>query len=103
MSGGPKEDAYDELISPLMGRIIEICKAHGINAFATFALDEREPRDPLMCTTSLPLDDADARGFGLVKACCRLVYEPAPFVALTITTKRPEDQEPIDQRPEVKR
>jgi len=56
------EPIYDEQISPLMERIITICKEHGIPMVATFQLNDI-PDDyegdngdigPTYCTTSLP-------------------------------------------------
>lgn len=92
---GPKESAYDEHISPLIGKVIELCKAHGINAAMTFALDHRGEEsdtvegmdEPLYCTTVLPVDESDAKGYRRVNDCRRVMYPPAPFVALTITTR----------------
>lgn len=52
-----KEDVYDEQISPLMTKVIEICKEHDIGAVMAFELDNdgtEEDPDYLHCTTSLP-------------------------------------------------
>jgi len=46
------EEVYDERISPLMARIIEICTEHGIPMLATF---EYAPGD--LCTSRIPVDD----------------------------------------------
>ncbi len=52
---GPRERAYDELISPLMGQIIKICKEHGVPIVASFELDMNPESaaedDPLCCST----------------------------------------------------
>lgn len=47
-----KEQIYDAEINPLMAKIIEICKAHGIAMLATFATPTEEEAD-LCCTTIL--------------------------------------------------
>ena len=49
-----REEIYDELIFPLMDRIIDICVKNNIPALATFELDvddPNEPENPLNCTT----------------------------------------------------
>lgn len=53
MSNTPKEDIYDEQISPLMSQIIEICKENDIAIAATFELDQNpdDPDDYLHCST----------------------------------------------------
>jgi hypothetical protein len=50
-----KEAVYDELVSPLMARIIGICKEHVIPLVAEFqyAVDEE---GPCYCTTVVPFD-----------------------------------------------
>lgn len=48
-----KEEIYDEQISPLMRRIIEVCKEHGIAMMADFAIPTEED-EGLRCTTLLP-------------------------------------------------
>lgn len=86
---GPKEDAYDEHIAPLVGEIIALCKAHGINAFATFALDPDEDDKPLMCTTCLPIDKGDEHGYALTQKLLDVARPRAQFAAFTITTSKP--------------
>lgn len=44
-----KENTYDNEISPLMAKVIDICKANSIGMVATFDLD-----DDLCCTSSIP-------------------------------------------------
>ncbi|MGU2439533.1 hypothetical protein ACTXHA_03945 [Burkholderia cenocepacia] len=47
-----KEQVYDEQISPLMGQILAICKAHKIAMLASFSIPTDE--DPeLACTSAL--------------------------------------------------
>ena len=60
----PKEAIYDEQIAPLMRQIIAICKQGGINAFAEFSLGyDKEADQTLFCTTALPLDESDGKGW----------------------------------------
>jgi hypothetical protein len=64
---GPRERAYDEEINPLMAEIIRVCKQHGIPMFASFELDQRpdrDPDDPLMCTTALLGEDNGFTSYG---------------------------------------
>ena len=75
-----KESVYDDLISPLMSQIIEICKGNGIAAFATFALD-----GDLECTTCLP--DETGTFPDDIQECVRIVYRKPEFFAFTITEK----------------
>lgn len=53
--GKNTEVIYDEQISPLMTKIIKICKENKIPTFCTFQLTERnDEEDALFCTTNLP-------------------------------------------------
>jgi len=63
-----KEKIYDEQISPMMTKIIEICKEHNIPTFCTFGLDEDTEADltdkdgnlpTLWCSTSLPISEKE--------------------------------------------
>lgn len=85
---GPKEAAYDELISPLIEQVIALCKEHKINAAATFVLDENEDEEgnPTCCTTVLPVDPDDADGIERIEACRRVMYPQPQFAAFTIRT-----------------
>ncbi|MBR7929433.1 hypothetical protein [Burkholderia ambifaria] len=50
MTTANKEQIYDELISPLMAKIIEVCREHKIAHIACFAIPTED--DPsLRCTT----------------------------------------------------
>ena len=53
-----KEQAYDEIVSPLMTQIIETCKEHGIAMVASFAIPTEEDSG-LCCTTCLPDENGD--------------------------------------------
>ena len=89
-ANGPKEQAYDAHIAPLMTQIIDLCREHKINAFATFALDRTDEDALLKCTTALPVDEADEEGCDLVDQL-RLIARPpaATLVAFTITNGPP--------------
>lgn len=52
----PKEDVYDNQISPLMAQIIQICKDNNIGMAASFELDPHPHNedDFLHCSTTLP-------------------------------------------------
>jgi hypothetical protein len=83
---GPKEKAYDDLISPLMTQIIALCKEHRITVFAHYELDdytndEGEP-DRVMCTTSVPQPEDEQKVGQLV----RIVRPPVQWAAITIRT-----------------
>jgi hypothetical protein len=54
MSDRTKEEIYDEEVSPLMSKIIGICKENKIAMLATFSIpDEEGEKNDLLCTTSL--------------------------------------------------
>jgi hypothetical protein len=85
-----KEAAYDEHVSPLMTKIIALCKEHKINMAAQFALDHDENDEPLMCTTVLHnVDPDDERGVERMQQLRRVMYPRSPLVALTIMGGRP--------------
>ena len=50
-----KEEIYDEQVSPLMTKIIKICKEHKIATLCSFSLDD----EGLLCTTSLLQDETN--------------------------------------------
>ena len=80
-----KETAYDEHISPLMTKIIALCKEHKINMAATFALDHREDDgQPLYCTTILIPDQDDEPGAKRMRECRRTMYPQPSLLAFTI-------------------
>jgi hypothetical protein len=47
-----KEQVYDDYISPLMARILEICKREKIAMLASFAIPNKDHPD-LVCTSAL--------------------------------------------------
>lgn len=84
----PKEAIYDEKISPLMAQIISFCKEHDINMAATFSLGmDPEADENLYCTSILPCDESDEKGYERVNECRRLMYEQPQFAAFTVITK----------------
>lgn len=49
-----KEEAYDELIYPLMDQIIQICQEHKIANICSFSIgEEDEGTEGMCCTTCL--------------------------------------------------
>jgi len=57
---GPRERVYDEEITPLVAKILEICKRAEIPMIADFELDPVEgepPETPLKCTSMLISDE----------------------------------------------
>ena len=85
---GPKEAIYDAEIAPLMKRIIATCKAHGINAAATFVLDpDEDSGSALRCTTVLPVDKSDEEGHAHILKLREVMCPPKPqLFAFTIMT-----------------
>lgn len=95
---GKREDAYDEHISPLMTRVIALCKEHGIPMAASFELDPHpdEENNPLMCTTILideegPLRATSSKLIAAAKAM-------RPNQALSFATIISTDPETGDKR-----
>lgn len=74
-----KEEAYDELISPLMSQIIAICKEHKIPCLANFSLDAESG---LQCTTTL-LDEEWEPSEKMLEAA-RLIYAKREPLMLTV-------------------
>lgn len=78
------EQIYDEQISPLMTKIIQVCKDNNIPMFATFAY-----KDEKLCTTSLPPSQIGADSKITETTIVKLyntVYKQADVYAFTITT-----------------
>jgi len=87
---GPKEVAYDDEVSPLMVRIIALCKEHKINMAAQFALDSNDEGNALFCTTCLhDVDPYDEDGKERMNKLRSIMYPPKPFfAAFTIFSER---------------
>lgn len=79
-----KEQVYDEDISPLMGKIIAICKQRGIAMLCTFAIPTPGHED-LRCTTLLPGGDG-ANPDDQARAYRALRDDGGIALAMTITT-----------------
>ncbi len=90
MSQKIKEAGYDNEISPLIKEIIKLCKKYKINAFFTFALDQRDDGKILKCTSSLyGLDPNDHEGLELIKKLNHAAYGENPNItAITILTDK---------------
>lgn len=78
---GPKEDAYDEGISPLVREILRICRERRINVAMYFALDSvGEGTGIVQCRTVTMNDTEDLVGCSTLveihKAINRHVIEP---------------------------
>lgn len=56
---GPKEQAYDETIVPLLEQIQVICEDYGINYLAYFALDPVPDSDVIVHVRSSGVHDED--------------------------------------------
>lgn len=56
----PKEAVYDRDIYPLMGQILDLCKAHGIGVFAHFVLDRVDGKTTY-CTSSIRSANGDPK------------------------------------------
>jgi imidazolonepropionase-like amidohydrolase len=76
-----KEQIYDEQISPLMAKIIGICKERGIAMVASFAIPTEED-DGLCCTTILP-DENGKNAHGHMQAFRILRNERTPMMLRT--------------------
>ena len=69
-----KEQVYDERISPLITRILDICKEHGIAMLTTFSLPTDE-KPGLQCSSMCPDEkglnpDCQLRAYNALVATC---------------------------------
>lgn len=81
-----REAIYDEHISPLMTKIIALCKAHDIPMLASFDLDDNRDdpeRRGLACTTMILPKNAAER----FHAAAREIENKPMFAAFTIITE----------------
>ena len=85
-----REAVYDAEISPLMTRIIAICKEHDIPHVASFQLDDERPDNNGFCcsTVKVPPDACDR----IKRAYAALYTRPEAF-AFTITSSPRGDDE----------
>ncbi len=90
MSVGPKEEFYDERISPLVFAIIELCKGHSISTFMHFELDDYDDDDGeearCLCTMSIPTGPRDDPGNRRLENMCAAARTRPTFVAMTVTS-----------------
>jgi len=90
-----REAAYDVHISPLMTRIIELCKEHDIPMAAQFQInDDREhDEEPFRCTTYLVNAGATGPFAHTHETLVDIAHSMKPrrpdFVALTIVSTEP--------------
>lgn len=88
MESWTKEAIYDAEISPLMTRIIAICKEHDIPMLATFQFEHTEENGAGFCTTILTTtprasDEIKQAVVGLRRA----IRPPSIMVATTVTRR----------------
>ena len=84
-----REEAYDQLISPLVTQIIALSKEHDIPMIAAFDLDDERdsPERPhLACITSILEKNADER----FHKANRALYPRPEFMAFTVITEKQE-------------
>jgi len=79
-----EEKAYDEKISPLMRKIIEICNEHKIPMIASFTYENSEEDGQGRCTTHLRYDGRD--DISNHKANAAIINPTSQFVAMAITS-----------------
>lgn len=73
-----KEQVYDEQVFPLMARIIDVCKEHGIAMIASFDIPT-EDHPGLRCTSLLPDEsgknpDAHKQAYRILRPEARPVF-----------------------------
>ena len=86
MSTGPKETVYDAELNPLIAKVIELCKEHGIVTFMHFELDDCGDDERVLCTTSIPPEsDEDPGSQRIAKMRAAAFFKPT-FMGMTVTT-----------------
>ncbi len=85
------EDVYDEQISPLMSRIIAICKEHQIPMVAQFQYANDEENGPAFCTTAMPVP----RSCEKIRALARSVRPERPVVLAETHVTNPDGSKQI--------
>ena len=78
-----KEEIYDDILNPLVAKIIALCQEHGIAMFASFAIPTPEDAD-LACTTCLPDGDGNTPDY-LQRARRGAMSSGGESFAMTIT------------------
>jgi hypothetical protein len=92
MSDTPLEDVYDEQISPLMSQIIAICNKHKIANVASFALDEDDDGQRLLCTTCNIKDEVQPPA--KFEECVEILYR-RPLAVMTVETTHADGSKTI--------
>jgi hypothetical protein len=91
-----KEAVYDAEISPLMSRIIAICKEHEIPCVASFQYVDDVERGPGHCTTALV---NEARGDSLfIRKVATAARPEKPFVLAETIVTNPDGSKNITMR-----
>lgn len=80
------ESVYDSEISPLMTRIIEICKRTNMPVLASFCF-KHDDEDTSLCTTCIPAKPDEWLPDSLNNARIELLRKPS-VMAFTITTEK---------------
>jgi hypothetical protein len=86
-----EEAAYDEEISPLMSKVIAICKAKGIPMVAVFQFAGRDD-EASFCTTTIPKPDDRVHPHikNLAKIAAEERNRTGPFAMAITETTTPE-------------
>lgn len=71
----PKEQAYDDLISPHIKEVIRLCREHKINTAIYFALDEFPEGGTMQCRTVQLNDDKDTLGVSMLVAIHKAIND----------------------------
>lgn len=80
-----KEDVYDKEISPLVNKIIAICKANEIPMLASFVFEETEDEGTGMATTYINGFGRDSRFAPVLHQALAVIKGPSePSAAFTI-------------------
>jgi hypothetical protein len=88
LTGYNKESVYDEIISPLMQQIIEVCKQEQIPMVASYYLtseDAHPSGKELFCTTTLPVKGNTPDWIRDVIRMFEVRRDPVITAAITIT------------------
>lgn len=84
---GDREKAYDEHISPLVAKIIDLCQEHQIQMVMSFDVDEPDKEDGRMLCTSALLDAKFGNVTPSLDRALSIILGESPLVAaFTIST-----------------
>lgn len=89
-----KEDIYDNEISPLMAKIIAICKEHDMPLAATVQYANEEDGGAAYCTTMIPGTRSDERVIRIIKA----MLPERPFALAETIVTNPDGSKTISIR-----